>query len=166
MVKERGLLIKVDRMRPEDLDEVMAIEVESFSLPWTEEMFLSELRAGEHAENLVARAVVEEGTKPQIVGYICLWVLEDELHINNIAVHPQFRQQGIAQRLLSYALELGRKRGVKSAVLEVRASNRAAQALYEKFGFKVVGVRRRYYTHPTEDALIMRKDDLNGRETP
>ena len=160
MVAESEFLIKVDRMQSSDLDEVMAIEVQSFSLPWTEEMFLSELKGGEHAENLVARAVLEEGAKPQIVGYICLWVLKEELHINNIAVHPQFRQHGIAKRLLSYAFELGRKKGAKSAVLEVRASNRAALTLYEKFGFKVAGVRRRYYSHPTEDALIMRKDDL------
>lgn len=160
MSPQSGLLIKVDRMKPEDLEEVMAIEVASFSLPWTEEMFRSELSVKERSENLVARAITEEGKRPQVVGYLCLWVVGDELHINNLAVHPQHRRQGIARRLLAAAFEIGRKQKTKTAILEVRGSNKAAQALYESLGFKVVGARRHYYAHPSEDALIMRRDGL------
>jgi ribosomal-protein-alanine N-acetyltransferase len=141
-------------MQREDLPEVMAIEVVSFSVPWTEEMFGNELGAGTLAGILVAR-VPEAGTLRRVVGYICVWLVTDELHINNLAVHPRWRKRGIARELLRAALQHGRRGGARAAFLEVRASNVAAQGLYRQFHFESVGVRPRYYTHPIEDAVIM-----------
>jgi ribosomal-protein-alanine N-acetyltransferase len=146
-------------MEREDLPEVLAIEVSSFALPWTEEMFVNELAQGTLAEVLVAR-LPAAGTPPPIAGYICVWMVSDELHINNLAVHPRWRRRGIAGALLQAAMEQGRLGGAESAFLEVRASNVEAQGLYRQFRFEPVGVRPRYYTHPVEDALIMRRQGL------
>jgi len=146
--------ILIEPMRREDLPEVMAIEVVSFSVPWTEEMFGNEMAAGTLAGVLVAR-VPGLGASPSVVGYICVWLVSDELHINNLAVHPRWRKHGIARELLRAALQHGRRGGARAAFLEVRASHVAAQGLYKKFHFEPVGVRRRYYTHPIEDAVVM-----------
>jgi ribosomal-protein-alanine N-acetyltransferase len=89
-----------------------------------------------------------------------VWLVSDELHINNLAVHPRWRQRGIARELLTTALRRGRDAGARSAFLEVRASNAAAQGLYRQFAFESIGVRSRYYTHPVEDAVIMRRTGL------
>ena len=151
--------ILIEPMRRADLPEVMAIEVVSFSVPWTEEMFGNEMGAGTLAGVLVAR-VPGVGASPSVVGYICVWLVTDELHINNLAVHPRWRKRGIARELLRAALQHGRRGGARAAFLEVRASNVAAQRLYRKFHFEPVGVRRRYYTHPIEDAVIMRRMGL------
>ncbi len=146
-------------MRREDLADVMAIEVASFALPWTEEMFANELVRGTLSELLVAR-LPGAGDPPPLGGYICVWVVTDELHINNLAVDPRWRRRGIAAALLESALTRGRGRGACAAFLEVRVSNGAAQGLYRRFHFAPVGVRTRYYTHPVEDALIMRREPL------
>ena len=150
---------RIERMRQEDLPEVMAIEVASFSLPWTEEMFANELARGTLSEAFVAR-LPGAGVSPPLAGYVCLWVVTDELHINNLAVHARWRRQGIAAALLEAALTHGRADGARAAFLEVRVSNVAAQGLYRRFHFAPVGVRTRYYTHPVEDALVMRRDPL------
>ena len=149
-----ALDLLIEPMRREDLPEVLAIEVVSFSLPWTEEMFANELGAGTLAGVLVAR-LPGAGAPPPVVGYICVWLVSDELHINNLAVHPRWRKRGVARELLRAALQHGRRGGARAAFLEVRASNVAAQGLYRQFHFGPVGVRPRYYTHPVEDAVIM-----------
>jgi ribosomal-protein-alanine N-acetyltransferase len=146
-------------MRRADLPDVLAIETASFSLPWTEEMFATELAPDTVSGTLVAR-LPSPGVSPAVVGYICTWVVGDELHINNLAVHPRWRHRGIGRALLGEALRLGRERGARSAFLEVRASNRAAQTLYRQFAFDAVAIRRRYYTHPLEDAVVMRRVGL------
>ncbi|MBI3989802.1 MAG: ribosomal protein S18-alanine N-acetyltransferase [candidate division NC10 bacterium] len=160
MAIESRFLMTIDRMQPEDLDDVMAIEARSFSTPWTEEMFKSELWGKTLSENLVARAVSVPGARTQVVGYTCLWIVGEELHINNIAIHPRYRRQGVAKSLLSFAFDLAKRRGARKALLEVRVSNTTAQALYQRLGFRVVGRRHQYYTSPVEDALVMAKDDL------
>jgi ribosomal-protein-alanine N-acetyltransferase len=149
----------IEPMGCEDLPEVLAIEVASFALPWTEEMFTNELAQGTLAEVLVAR-LPTAATPPPVAGYICVWIVSDELHINNLAVHPRWRRRGIAAALLRAALDHGQAGGVQSAFLEVRASNVEAQGLYRAFRFEPVGVRSRYYTHPVEDAVIMRRQGL------
>ncbi|RPI05518.1 MAG: ribosomal-protein-alanine N-acetyltransferase [Zetaproteobacteria bacterium] len=149
----------IEPMRRADLPDVLAIEVASFSLPWTEEMFATELTPGSVGGTLVARMPAAGGS-PAVVGYVCTWVVGDELHINNLAVHPRWRQRGIGRDLLCASLRQGRGRGARSAFLEVRTSNAAAQALYRQFGFEPVAVRRRYYTHPLEDAIVMRRTGL------
>ncbi len=146
--------VVIEPMRAEDLPEVLAIEVTSFALPWTQEMFENELSRGSLSEVLVARAFAAGGSSA-LLGYICVWVVTDELHINNLAVHPRWRRRGIAKVLLQAALDHGRANGAVRALLEVRASNASAQALYRAFRFQPSAVRRHYYTHPVEDAVIM-----------
>jgi ribosomal-protein-alanine N-acetyltransferase len=138
-----------ERMRPADVDEVLAIERASFSMPWSRGAFLYEIE-----QNRVARCyVMREGER--IVGYICVWEVADEMHITNIAVHPASRRRGIGRGLLGSVLEDARRRATRLVVLEVRPSNIEARALYESFGFQVVGRRRGYYYDTGEDALVM-----------
>lgn len=145
-------------MRREDLPEVLAIESRSFSEPWTEEMFLHELSSDGLANVLVARA--DEGSGPRIVGFLCAWIVSGELHINNLAVHPGYRRRGVASQLLEEMLGRARASGAKAGYLEVRASNQAAKALYQRHGFLPIGRRRNYYDHPREDAIQMAKKPL------
>jgi ribosomal-protein-alanine N-acetyltransferase len=151
--------VLIEPMRREDLPEVMAIEVACFALPWTEEMFKHELARGDLSEILIAR-LADAGKPPPIAGYICVWVVGDDLHVNNVAVDPRWRRRGIAGALLGAALERGRTRGARRAFLEVRASNTAAQALYRRYGFEAAGIRQRYYDRPSEDAVIMKREGL------
>jgi ribosomal-protein-alanine N-acetyltransferase len=104
--------------------------------------------------------MVGSGTPPPLSGYICVWVVGEELHVNNLAVDPRWRRRGIAGALLEAALDHGRLQGARRAFLEVRASNMAAQGLYRRYGFEAAGVRKRYYDHPTEDAVIMKREGL------
>ncbi|HKB25665.1 MAG TPA: ribosomal protein S18-alanine N-acetyltransferase [Methylomirabilota bacterium] len=139
-------------MGPEDLDEVLAIERASFSMPWSRGAFLYEMQ-----QNRVARCWVmrEDG---RVIGYLCLWEIADELHITNIAVHPTRRRQGVGRVLLQGVLEDARERRLRLVVLEVRPSNTEARTLYEGFGFRVIGRRRGYYYDTGEDALVMEAD--------
>jgi [ribosomal protein S18]-alanine N-acetyltransferase len=139
-------------MRPDDLDEVVAIERASFGMPWSRGAFLYEIQ-----QNRVARCwVLREGDR--VAAYLCLWEIGDELHVTNIAVHPAHRRRGLARRLLRAILEDGRSRHLRAVTLEVRPTNDEALALYESFGFRVVGRRRGYYYDTGEDALIMESD--------
>jgi ribosomal-protein-alanine N-acetyltransferase len=146
--------VVVEAMTAEDIAAAAAIEALSFSLPWTEEMFAQELANPGVSTVLVARAEESPGAR-SVVGYICIWVVEEELHINNLAVHPRYRRRRIAQALLDAGLEHGHRRQASRAVLEVRASNLPALGLYRRYGFEPVGIRRQYYSHPSEDAVIM-----------
>ena len=157
-MSEATLAVAFDSMHREDLSEVLAIESLSFSEPWTEEMFLHELSAQGLAHVLVARA--DEGSGPRIVGFLCDWIVAGELHINNIAVHPAYRRRGVASHLLEEMLRRAKVIGAKAGYLEVRASNEAANALYQRYGFRQIGRRRNYYDHPREDAIIMGKKPL------
>ena len=139
----------VEPMRPEDLDEVLSIEAGSLSMSWSRGAFLYEIQ-----QNRVARCrVVREAG--DIVGYLCVWEIGDEIHITNVAVHPKHRRQGIARTLLGGVLTEARARDLRLIVLEVRPSNREAIGLYESFGFRVTGRRRGYYYDTGEDALVM-----------
>ena len=139
----------VDRMRPEDLDEVLEIERASFSMPWSRGAFLYEMQQNRVAQCWVMR---EEG---RVLGYLCLWEIADELHITNIAVHPTSRRQGVGRTLLQGVLDDAKRRKLRLVVLEVRPSNTEALTLYEGFGFRVTGRRRGYYYDTGEDALVM-----------
>jgi ribosomal-protein-alanine N-acetyltransferase len=152
--------LSLDRMRPEDLDEVLVIERASFSMPWSRGAFLYEMQ-----QNRVARCWVGRDEAGSVAGYLCLWEVSDEVHITNVAVRPDARRQGIARLLLRTVLEDARRRRFKIMVLEVRPSNHQAVSLYESFGFRVVGRRRGYYYDTGEDALVM-EVALRGERVP
>jgi ribosomal-protein-alanine N-acetyltransferase len=141
-------------MRLSDVERVHAIDVLSFSLPWSERSYRFELTENQHSTAWVAEAA-QNGSRPEVVGMIVIWVILDEAHVATVAAHPDFRGSGVGRRLLAHGLLAAHARGARLAYLEVRRSNRTAQALYEKFGFKVVGERPRYYKDNNEDALLM-----------
>ncbi|MFA4016516.1 MAG: hypothetical protein RUDDFDWM_001626 [Candidatus Fervidibacterota bacterium] len=141
--------LKIEPMHISDLDEVLAIENASFSQPWTRNMFEDDLLYSERTCYIVARL------HGRVVGYAGMWLIGDEAHITTIAVHPDFRRRGIGNTLMRSLLLEAMRRGARWATLEVRASNKPAQQLYMKWGFKVVGIRRNYYSNPQEDALVL-----------
>ncbi len=146
-------------MAVSDLDQVLDIERASFPTPWTRAAFCYELE-----QNKVARCTVLRGRRG-IVGYLCLWEIGHEIHITNLAVHPEWRRLGTARQLLGAALIEGIARGVTLAFLEVRPSNTRALALYESLGFQVIGRRNGYYFDTGEDALVM-EARLGGNPAP
>jgi ribosomal-protein-alanine N-acetyltransferase len=140
-----------------DIDAILAIEEASFTNPWTREMYAAELENRGVSFFFLARDA-DGGA----IGFCSFWHVLDELHINNLAVAPPYRRQGVASALLTRVLEEGLRSGARSALLEVRASNQAALQLYQRFGFTVIGVRRGYYTKPAEDALVLQRRPLEG----
>lgn len=138
-------------MAEADLDHILEIEQLCFSSPWIRENFLLDLRTGNSC-CLVAR----EGQR--LNGYIISWLVMNELHILNIAVHPDHRRRGIGRALLVELLATATAKGCRWATLELRISNEAARGLYENFGFRPVAIRKGYYRHPTEDAVLMLMD--------
>jgi ribosomal-protein-alanine N-acetyltransferase len=142
---------------PEEIDTVLAIEQASFTNPWTREMYVAELK-----NRGVSFFYLARDGQGRAVGFCSFWRVLDELHINNLAVVPEFRRRGVASALLTYVLTEGHRLGARRAMLEVRRSNEAAQRLYERFGFAVQGVRTSYYTNPVEDALVLWRQDLAG----
>jgi ribosomal-protein-alanine N-acetyltransferase len=144
--------IKIDFMKKEDMDQVMAIEQASFSMPWSRNLFLSEFRSPGISTLMVA---LSDAPVRTIDGYIVFWLVEDEMHILNLAVAPPVRRHGIARTLVLAAIERAHRKGARRAFLEVRASNAAAMKLYSALGFSGTAVRRDYYDAPIEDAVVM-----------
>jgi ribosomal-protein-alanine N-acetyltransferase len=136
-------------MREEDLDEVIAIESVIYSHPWTRGNFLDSLRAGYECRTLRLGSA--------LVGYFVLMAAAGEAHLLNLSVSAEYQRNGHGSGLLQEAAALARKLGARSLFLEVRPSNRGAQALYTRFGFRKVAVRRGYYPAHTgrEDALVL-----------
>ena len=140
---------------PQQIDEVLSIEQASFTNPWTREMYLADLENEDVSYCYLARD--EHG---HVVGFCSVWRVAEELHINNLAVKPEFRRRGAATALLKHALGEGARVGARRATLEVRRSNDAARLLYERFGFTVGGIRRGYYSKPIEDALVLSRESM------
>ena len=148
--------VSLDRMTEHDLLEVVAIEDMSNLSPWGWDAYHTELQATATSLMLVARvsSSTAEADHP-VVGFIVARQLADEIHINNVAVKPEFRGRGIGRMLMKTALAWGREINARQAVLEVRAGNGRAHQLYRGCGFEVIGRRRSYYRSPVEDALLM-----------
>ena len=144
--------ISVDLMKKEDLPEILAIEVTSFPTPWTEGMFLDELRTA-HAQCLVIKIEIEG--KTIIAAYIIFWLVAGEVHLHNLAVKNEFRRQGLAYSMMKLMHHIGAQVGMTRQTLEVRELNHQAISLYRKCGFVVKGKRPRYYSDTNEDALVM-----------
>jgi ribosomal-protein-alanine N-acetyltransferase len=152
--------IVVERvMSTEDLSGLVAVEQASFLNPWSHEMYVAELQNPDVSHLLVAK-----DSEGRVVGFCGFWRVLDELHINNLAVLPEYRRQGIASKILDRVFAEGRRVGATRATLEVRRSNEIARRLYERFGFAVAGVRRGYYRRPDEDALVLWREGFP--ETP
>ncbi len=147
--------VRTEPMRTSDLQRVREIEEASFSLPWPRDAYRAEIE-----DNRVAHYIVARDEESRLVGFAGMWVIFDEAHITTLAVDPFRRRQGVGERLLLALVELATGRGARWMTLEVRPSNAAALALYRKFGFRDVAVRRRYYSDNGEDALIMWSGNL------
>jgi ribosomal-protein-alanine N-acetyltransferase len=143
-------------MRAEDLDAVMEIERQSFDDPWTPGLFLHELKIP-FSKTILVRA---PNGAAELLGYVCWWVVGDEVHILNLAVRPERRRSGIARTLVELLLDDARQKQARLITLEVRRENLSGIALYRDFGFVETGARKNYYG-PGKDALIMtRKLDV------
>jgi ribosomal-protein-alanine N-acetyltransferase len=130
------------------LADILNIERVSFPSPWGRESFEHEMR------NPVSRfwGILSDNG---LVAYICFWVAAGEIHLMNIAVHPEMRKRGLGRALMEKLIQTGFEEGVRKIWLEVRPSNEAARRLYSGMGFTEVGQRRRYYTDTGEDAIVM-----------
>jgi ribosomal-protein-alanine acetyltransferase len=140
--------LNIDFMKEEDIDEVLDISSLSFAISWSKDSYIQELT------NPIAKYLVAK-IDNKVVAFVGTWIILDEGHITNIAVHPNYRKQGIASELLAKFLDYCRNQGCKAFTLEVRSGNKAAQALYKKHNFKEDGVRKGYYEDNKEDAIIM-----------
>ncbi|PYS40665.1 MAG: ribosomal-protein-alanine N-acetyltransferase [Acidobacteria bacterium] len=152
-----NLNVRIERMSEHDLLDVVEIEKISGLSPWGWDAYYKELQSTDSIM-LVARDSVSPNNAEdsgRIIGFIVARLLASELHINNVAVRPEHRRFGAGASLVDAALNWARNKRSDRAVLEVRAGNRAAQALYRRCGFVVEGRRRRYYASPVEDALLM-----------
>ena len=131
---------------PADLAAIVCLESESFTNPWTAEALATML------ESDITRLYVARHPRHRVAGFCACWLIATELHINTLAVAPEYRRMGIATGLVRFVL---RNTGARRATLEVRRSNRAAIDLYEKLGFRATAVREQYYRNPDEDGLIL-----------
>jgi ribosomal-protein-alanine N-acetyltransferase len=142
--------VSIERMRPIDLDEVLAIERASFPSAWSRQSYLRELR-GRNSHYFVARLA------GGIIGYAGMWTISDEAHISTIAVRADHRRRGLGSRLLSRLIEIASRHPVPKITLEVRETNHIARHLYRKFGFEETGILPRYYGDTGETGVVMCK---------
>lgn len=141
----------IEEMKEEDIDGVFEVEKNCFEDYWSKDSFKKELN-NNLAKYLVAK--VDE----KIAGYVGIWFVVDEGHITNVAVHENFRGKKIGDKLIKRLIEVCKDNNIVSMTLEVRASNVVAQNLYRKYGFKMAGIRKEYYSNNKEDAIIMWND--------
>jgi ribosomal-protein-alanine N-acetyltransferase len=146
-----------------DIKPVHLIDRASFSLSWPERSFQYEISQNRLSSCWVAE-LSSASEQTTIVGLLVLWLIVDEAHIATIAVSPEFRGKGIGKRLLAHALLQASQQGAQLSYLEVRQSNIVAQTMYEKFGFRKVGARSRYYKDNNEDAVLMTLEPLDPEE--
>jgi [ribosomal protein S18]-alanine N-acetyltransferase len=150
--------VRVRDMNEGDLDEVLALEKQTFPSPWTEDLFLQELRKGHNVMYLVA---VMGGT---LLGYIGAHQFKSEIHVTNMAVDREFRRRGLGSLLLITCVRRGYDRGARWLTLEVRENNTEAQQFYRRFGFEEIGLRYGYYSETGENAVLMVTGDIYAEE--
>jgi len=142
---------KVEKLGAADLDDLVVLERTCFDYHWTREQFLMGLEQGVYV-------ILGIRSHRQLVGYVAFSIIEDEMEILNLAIHPHFRKQKLGTALMEAMLCNCRRRGVKKSFLDVKESNVPAIALYRKYGYEQYGVRRKYYPDTKEDALLFRYD--------
>lgn len=152
-------MIEIVLLQPAHLKRITELEKQCFSDPWKISAFAEELK-----NPLAVYLTALETENQQIIGYAGMWLMVDMANITNVAVHPDFRRQGLAGRMLRQLIKIARMRGMEGITLEVRASNFPAQNLYNALGFSVLGRRKGYY-QDREDAIIMTKMFKRGGET-
>jgi ribosomal-protein-alanine N-acetyltransferase len=143
-------------MTAADVDDVYQLERLCFSLPWSREAFRLEVEQNKCARYFIARV---DG---RLAGYGGMWLVLDEAHITNIAVHPEFRRKGLGRLILLTLMEEAARLGIERMTLEVRVSNTPAIRLYKALGFEEGGIRKGYYANNREDALIMWNFHIGG----
>ena len=143
---ENNIIIR--HMTKDDVDAVYKVEEDCFVDPWSKDSIRKELK------NDLARYLVAE-VDNKVVGYIGIWFVVDEGHITNVAVHSNYRGKKIGDKLVSEMVELCKENDLVAMTLEVRTSNTVAQNLYRKYGFRMAGIRKEYYSDNKEDAIIM-----------
>ncbi|GAB4497422.1 MAG: ribosomal protein S18-alanine N-acetyltransferase [Anaerolineales bacterium] len=146
--------VVIRKMTEADLEQVVAIDQVSFSLPWPARSFRYEL-----TDNLTSRSWVAE-LDGCVAAMMVGWLIVDELHVATIATHPDYRRRGIGRKILIHALRAARAEGVVRAFLEVREGNGVAIAMYQNLGFVEDGRRKGYYKDNNEDAILMSLNDL------
>jgi ribosomal-protein-alanine N-acetyltransferase len=156
VVARPPVALRIEPMTLDDLPAVRAIERASFFDPWPEDAYRNEIRTNRLASYVVARL------GDDVVGFAGLWVMVDEAHVTSFAVDPRWRRRGVGERMLLALLDVAIARQAREATLEVRLSNLPARKLYEKHGFRPVGIRPRYYSNNGEDALIMTTEALSS----
>jgi [ribosomal protein S18]-alanine N-acetyltransferase len=144
---------EISPMQRADLEEVLAIEQHAFRSSWPRQIFLEELdREWAYLDVLRER---QQGGASRIAAYCNYWLVRDEVHLLNIATHPDHRRRGHARQLMDHMVEFARRHRCRYITLEVRRSNQPAIELYRHFGFQPVGIRPRYYADDQEDAVVM-----------
>ncbi|MBI5573693.1 MAG: ribosomal protein S18-alanine N-acetyltransferase [Elusimicrobia bacterium] len=147
--RQKDTEIEIRRVRIDDIRTIAEIEKKSYPDPWSENLFKREM----HLEFSNFFAAIKDH---EIAGYICFWKVSDEGHLTNITVKEKFRRKGIGSGLMKYIIDISYAMGIKKMFLDVRAINYQALSLYEKFGFKKIGVRKKYYSN-SDDAVVMSK---------
>ena len=151
MINEPDREFVIRSMEIDALEKVLEIERNSFSFPWTYNLFFRELTLNKYANYFVLEK------EKKIIGYLGLWLMRNDIHITNIAIAKEFRRKGYGGKFLKFVEEKAAVQRIKKISLEVRKSNHIAQNMYRKFGYKVMKVWRNYYREENEDALVMEK---------
>jgi ribosomal-protein-alanine N-acetyltransferase len=145
-------------MQLKHIEEVARIERIVYPNPWAIHTFANEITGNKLAYYIVARI------NEEIIGYAGMWLILDEAHITNLAVHPKHRRRRIGEVLLTSLIDEAMRRNLRWMTLEVREKNSSAQNLYKKYNFKIVGKRSGYYLDSGESALIMWSDNLQSKD--
>ncbi|HHW02441.1 MAG TPA: ribosomal protein S18-alanine N-acetyltransferase [Thermoanaerobacterales bacterium] len=141
--------VTIEIMKMQDLDDVLEIEQQCFTTPWSRYAFTCELKDNQFSHYIIAKV----GGK--IVGYGGMWIVLNEAHVTNVGVLPEYRGEGIGELIMRTLMAIAKEHGADKMTLEVRKSNYVAQNLYSKLGFEPCGIRRGYYIDNKEDAVIM-----------
>ncbi|MDY0410484.1 ribosomal protein S18-alanine N-acetyltransferase [Virgibacillus soli] len=141
--------VMIRKMELDDIADVYTVDSASFPVPWTKEIFYQEIALNSHAYYYVL--LLDE----HIVGYVGMWIVEDDAQITNIAILPSFRGLKLGEKLFRFSIQMAMYHGAERLSLEVRESNIVAQNMYRKFGLVPGGIRKKYYTDNKEDAIVM-----------
>jgi ribosomal-protein-alanine N-acetyltransferase len=157
-VDDAALEVSLVPMRRRHLRSVLRIESQVYPRPWSLSLFVSELALRTSRAYFVARV------DASLVGYAGMMLAGEDAHVTTIAVDPEWHRHKVGTRLMIQLAREALARGARHLTLEVRLSNKPAQAMYRRFGFRPAGIRKNYYVETNEDALVMWADDIDAPE--